>query len=399
MNSLSGLVGAETLTTSSSGTFDTKNAGLNKTVTAAFTLGNGTGLASNYTLANSSLTGAITPKALTVTGSVAANKTYDGTASATVTASTLSGFIAGETLSVTSVGLFADKNAATNKNVSASYTLSNDLGLASNYTAANSSLTATISPRALAVAGITANNKVYDGTIVAFLGGFATVNALAGDGVGVTGPSSGVFTDKNVGAGKIVAVNGFVLTGADAGNYAIVQPTNVTARITAANLVITGVNANDRIYDGTTAAILGGTARISAIPGDNVSVTGPGSGVFADKNAGNAKPVFVTGFTLSGADAGNYAAVQPSGITANITMLTFDALAQFRSNLLSAPATARLETSDLFPTLVVTDGSSAEPTRNDADSTAMSSERVGTVLLHVVNGGTKLPANRVTLTH
>ncbi len=42
---------------------------------------------------------------------------------------------------------------------------------------------------------------------------------------------------------------------------------------------------------------------------------------FDTKNVGTAKPVTVTGVTLSGADAGNYTVAQPAGLTADITAL------------------------------------------------------------------------------
>ena len=43
------------------------------------------------------------------------------------------------------------------------------------------------------------------------------------------------------------------------------------------------------------------------------------TGAFADPAVGMAKPVTVMGFTLAGADAGNYMLTQPIGLTADIT--------------------------------------------------------------------------------
>jgi len=40
--------------------------------------------------------------------------------------------------------------------------------------------------------------------------------------------------------------------------------------------------------------------------------------LFADKNVGNGIAVTVSGYTLAGTNAGNYTAVQPTGLTANI---------------------------------------------------------------------------------
>jgi hypothetical protein len=136
----------------------------------------------------------------------------------------------------------------------------------------------------------------------------------------VGGAGSGAFANKNVGNSKVVTVTGYTLGGADAGNYTVVQPTAVTANITPASLAVTGVGANNKVYDATTTATLNGTAAVTALAGDAVSVGG-GRGAFADPNVGNGKAVTVTGFTLGGIDAGNYTVVQPTGLTAAITPL------------------------------------------------------------------------------
>lgn len=179
--------------------------------------------------------------------------------------------------------------------------------------------TLTVNPASLAVTGVSAANKVYDAGNGATLSGTAGVTALSGDTVILGGTGSGTFADKNVGNGKAVTVTGYTLSGADAGNYTVVQPTGLTANITPASLAVTGVGAADKMYDGTTAATLNGTATVTALGGDVVTVGGAGSGAFANANVGNGKAVTVTGYTLGGADAGNYTVVQPLGLTAAIT--------------------------------------------------------------------------------
>ena len=86
-----------------SGVFGDKNVGTAKAVTVSgVSLGDGTGLASNYTVTNpTTVTGSITQKALTITGMTAADKTYDGTTKATLTGGALSGLVGLETLGVT----------------------------------------------------------------------------------------------------------------------------------------------------------------------------------------------------------------------------------------------------------------------------------------------------------
>ncbi|WP_386272572.1 beta strand repeat-containing protein [Xanthomonas theicola] len=170
----------------------------------------------------------------------------------------------------------------------------------------------------LTVSGITATNKTYDGRTSANLSGAAIVTAFGSDQVQVSGTGTGSFADKNVGTGKAVVVSGFTLTGTDAGNYTLVLPTGLTADIAKANLALSGVTAANKTYDGTAAANVNGTASVAAFGSDQVQVSGTGTGSFADKNAGTGKAVVVSGFTLTGTDAGNYTLVLPTGLTATI---------------------------------------------------------------------------------
>ena len=68
-----------------------------------------------------------------------------------------------------------------------------------------------------------------------------------------------------------------------AGNYTLTQPTT-TANITAAALTVTGITAQNKVYNGTTAATLNlANAQLSgALSGDTVSlVTTGAAGTFA----------------------------------------------------------------------------------------------------------------------
>src|SRR5690606_17518908 len=97
---LSGFVGTETLNINAVvGSFDNQNVG-NRTVTASYTLADGSngGLASNYVLADTTHAAEIRARTLTVTGTTAADKIYDGTTNAILNAGTPSGFAGSETL-------------------------------------------------------------------------------------------------------------------------------------------------------------------------------------------------------------------------------------------------------------------------------------------------------------
>lgn len=100
------------------------------------------------------------------------------------------------------------------------------------------------------------------------------------------------------------------------------QNSSVEIVITQAELTVTGVVAEDKVYDATTDAALdttgAGLAGVFGLDDVTLDITGV-SGTFADKNVGTDKPVTATGFAITGADAGNYSLVQPTGLTADIT--------------------------------------------------------------------------------
>jgi filamentous hemagglutinin family protein len=309
-----------TLSGTGIGTFDSRNVGTGKSVTVTgYTLSGSA--AGNYTLVEpTGLTANITPAALAISGVVVSNKVYDTTAAATLVGTATVTGLGKDSVSLSGTGhaVFADKNVGTDKSVTITgYTL---VGAdAGNYTLVTpTGLTANITPANLLISGLTASNKVYDTTVNAKLSGTATVTALKGDSVTLSGTGTGVFSDKNAGTGKLVTVSGYTLSGADAGNYNLVEP-SLTANISRASLAITGVTANNKVYDTNTDASLSGTARVASLGSDNVVVIGPGTGSFSDKNVGTNKSVTVSGYSLAGIDAGNYVLVQPIGLTASIT--------------------------------------------------------------------------------
>jgi hypothetical protein len=166
------------------------------------------------------------------------------------------------------------------------------------------------------ISGITASDKVYDGNTSAVINTTGAVKAglITGDVVNVV--ASGAFADKNVGNGKAVSITGVALNGPDAGNYRLVSSSaSAAANISKANLLVTGSTANDKMFDGTSSAIVTG-GRISPIGGDVVSLSAANA-TFNDALIGINKPVS-TFYALTGVDAGNYTVVQPTGLTAQI---------------------------------------------------------------------------------
>ena len=239
--------------------FADKNVGTGKAVSVSGIAISGAD-AGNYTLASTtaSATANITPLALTVSAT-GVNKVYDGTTTATVTL--LDNRMAGDVLSDTyTTASFADASVGNNKPVSVTGIAISGTD-AGNYTLASNTATTTanITPATLVVTvtGVTASNKVYDGTMTATIDASAAVlhGVQQGDVVTLnSSAASGAFTGKNVGTGITVQVAGLTLAGANAGNYTLTQPTT-TANITAAT-ISGNFTAADRVYDGGTSATI-----------------------------------------------------------------------------------------------------------------------------------------------
>jgi filamentous hemagglutinin family protein len=311
-----------------------KNAGTDKTVTVSgYTIYDGNfGGNYNVTIVDNN-TGVITAKEISVTGITANNKVYDGTTTATVDTSmaALSGVIETDTVSVSAesaAGEFDNKNVGTGKTVTV-----NNLDLTGtdkdNYKllATDTTTTADITPKEISVTGITASNKVYDGTTTATLNtsGADLAGVIETDTVSVSAESAaGEFDNKNVGDGKAVTVNNLVLTGTDKDNYMLLDSgAMTTGNITPKNIEVTGITVSNKVYDGTVTATLNasGAGFSGVISGDEVNIdTASLSGLFDDKNAGTGKTVKLDGLVgKSGADAGNYIFDPSYSTTADIT--------------------------------------------------------------------------------
>ncbi|WP_233885688.1 YDG domain-containing protein [Paraburkholderia flagellata] len=372
-----GIVQGDQVTFSdTSADFDTKNVGTGKLVTV---LGiNETGAdAGNYTFTNTTATTTanITPYVLNLTGT----RVYDSTTNAAATLfgsnGSLTG-VAGETLTLTGTGTLASKNVNAQQafaaNGLAGFTLTgNGAALASNYTFAGGTDWVNITRATLTVNGTSVNTKVYDATTNATLSGATLAGVFAGDNVTLGNDTTGTFADKNVGTSKPVTAATMTISGTDAGNYVLTQPTGLTGDITARPIVVSAT-AQNKTYDGTTAA----TATIGSngvLAGDTVSF-GFGGANFATPNAGNGIVVTVNGITASGADATNY---------------TYNAVALTAANIL--PVVLNLTGSRTYDG---TTGAAASLFGNNGTLTGVNGETLtlsGTGTLSTKNAGSQVP--------
>jgi filamentous hemagglutinin family protein len=271
-----------------------------------------------------------------LTGTV--EKTYDGTTTATLTGSnyTTSGLVNGDQVaSASGTGTYASANAGSNIGVTASSTgatfaFTDSTGtipvygykLAGTATAAIGE----IDPKQLTATIIGNPTKIYDGTTTATLtssnyqisGFVGTQSATVGQ------PQSVGYVSSTAGSESIDAVfNAQNFTAGSGTNFAnYILPTSATGlgTITPAPLWIQGLLVSSKTYDGTTTATLGGTLSLyGVINSDSVQLdSSNATGNFATANAGNNIAVTASGFSLTGAQAVDYALVAPNGLNANI---------------------------------------------------------------------------------
>ncbi len=326
---LEGVAGSDTVTlvtTGAMGMFATPDVGTGITVIVSGLSITGADVP-NYSLNEPTTTANITPAQLDVTGITADNRPYDGMTDATLhtSAATLEGVKGSDTVTLDTngvLGTFVTKDAGVGITVNVSG-LSISGADAENYILVEPMTTADITPLQLMVTGITAKDRTYDGmtdatleTSGATLGGVIDSDDVTLD----TSGAMGTFATKDVGMGITVTIGGLSLTGADAGNYSLVEPTT-TADISAVMLTVTGITAEDKVYDGTTTATLdtSGAMLMGVIGSDDVTLDASGAvGTFANAGPGTGIQVTISGLVITGADSVNYILVQPMTM-ANIT--------------------------------------------------------------------------------
>ncbi|WP_285403302.1 YDG domain-containing protein [Luteibacter sp. ME-Dv--P-043b] len=324
---LNGFVGMQSATIPQSSTANYldvnagSNVGLSSTLSVSdFVAGSNTNLA-NYSLptAASGTRGTITPFIVNLMGTRVYNATVHADASLFTSGGTVAG-VNGETLTLTGSGNLVTKNVGAQRAFADFGTLAlggNGGSTASNYTLAGGIDWVTITPAALTVINTTAADKVYDGNTLAQLSGAQLAGVLGSDTVSLDGATTatGTFASKNVGTRNVTTA--MQVTGSDAANYVVIQPTGISAAITLKSITATAT-AQNKQYDGGTAATTA-LASSGVVAGDSVTF-GSSSSTFDGKDVANGRTVTVSGITAGGGDAGNYTLGNTSATTtADIT--------------------------------------------------------------------------------
>lgn len=191
-----------------------------------------------------------------------------------------------------------------------------------NYKAASDEKDFTISKKTVSIEGVQVEqSKEYDGTVSAKITDSGRISGICdGDMLEIV---AGIaeYENKDVGTDKAVSFSGFELGGADAANYMLSsQPKDAAANITAKELTVTVV-VKDKLYDGKTDAEIESASLNGVVEGDSIDLV-VGTASFASAEIADDITVTFEGFGITGADAGNYTLVQPSGITASIKEYT-----------------------------------------------------------------------------
>ena len=272
-------------------------------------------------ISTSSSGNAVSAKALTITGLSVANKSYDGTATATVSGtSAYSGLANSETFAI--VGSATATFASANVGNGIAVSVTGFLAPSSNYSITQPSLAANITAVNLTISGIAVSNKTYNGLATATITGTAVYQGLVNnESFAITGTPTAVFTSVNVGTSISVTVSGYT---APSANYTISQPTGLTADITQATQTISFTSFTTPITASTTivASSNFGSAISYSSSNSNVATINSSTGVVAIVGNGT------TTITASNSGNSNYSAASVSQVltvnSPSTSLIAFD---------------------------------------------------------------------------
>lgn len=143
---------------------------------------------------------------------------------------------------------------------------------------------------------------------------YAIAVTAGGSVAGVTIDATGLVT---VSAGTAAGTYGFTVTATDTQGGRATRTFTVTVERKA--LTVSGLSAGSRAYNGGTGTVISGTPTlVGVVSSDDVAISGTPAGQFTQSAVGGALTVNVSGLSLSGAAANNYALTQPT-LSADIT--------------------------------------------------------------------------------
>lgn len=262
-----------------------------------------------YAVSTTTTSGTLTvnPKQLRVTYT-GANKTYDGSQTATVTSS--DDRLTGDVLTVSETAAFTDKNVGTNTtvNVSGASLSGADAGnyvLASNSGVASANITAKV----LTITGLQVTDKTYDGSTNTTVTNWGQVNTGVGSETLSLNHGLAVFDSANAGSRTADASGYSLVNGANGGlasNY-LLSSTHATASATIAKAALQVVANNDAKFITTSdAAGYAGVSYSGFVNGETAAVLGSLPSVSRTNSSVNTAGTYTGVLVPAGGTASNY---------------------------------------------------------------------------------------------
>ena len=264
--------GGETLAITGAGSVASALSGAGKTITlGTLTLTDGTGLASNYSLASGTFD--VNSRQVNISGS----RIFDGTTVVSGTDLVVTTGVGSEILTVTGTGSISNANVGVGKSVTAgTLALASGSGASSNYTIGSITLTVTQRPIN------TSFEKTYDASVNVTNSDLKTngiTNTVLGHSLALSG--TGTMSTTGVGIGKSLSVGTLSLSGAQSANYTLTGGTH-TIDVNPRTTNATG----SRHYDGSVIARGSAFNSFSNSVGSD-TVTLSGSGTIASAGVGS----------------------------------------------------------------------------------------------------------------
>lgn len=223
------------------------------------------------------------------------------------------GLVNGDVATIDAIG----RQNSTSGNIKVgSYSVTSGLlGLGYSVTGSTSG-TLTVTPKTISnISDITAANKTYDGgTSASLTTSSANYAGKINNDVLTVASGAGTFDARDVGNGKTVSIAGLSLGGADAANYTLASSTaSTTANITKKDVILVGITASNKAYDGNSAASITAGSISGTVGSETLSLSGTGG--FDTPNAGQGKTVTV-------ADVSTLTKVNGTGNWGNYNLIT-----------------------------------------------------------------------------
>jgi len=331
--------------------YDTRNVGTGKTLTASgLVISDGNG-GNNYDISYvSNGTGIITIRDINVTAQTD-SRVYNGTTSSAV-APVVDPLQTGDAIGTAAAQAYDNRNVGAGKTLAASGLVIDDGNSGLNYDISYiSSSTGVISIRGINVTAQT-DSRVYNGTTSS--GVAPLVEPLqTGDAIGTAAAQA--YDNRNVGAGKTLAASGLVISDGNGGNnYNINYVSNSTGVISIKGINVTA-QTDSRVYNGTTSS--GSAPVVEPLQSGDVIGIAP-TQVYNNRNVGAGKTLTASGLVITDGNGGNnYDISYVSNGTGIISIKGINVTAQTDSRVYNgttssavAPVVDPLQTGDVIGT-------------------------------------------------